>query len=66
MRGWMVDLDGHEQPVNQMNPQSPVASLLGGQCLSLADYVTGTAPTGEAVAAVPAAPAGLRRAGLGA
>ena len=25
--------------------------LLGGQCLSLADYVTVTAPTGEAVAA---------------
>ena len=25
--------------------------LLGGQCLSLADYVTLTAPTGEAVAA---------------
>ena len=28
-----------------------VAWLLGGQCLSLADYVTVTAPTGEAVAA---------------
>jgi len=42
MRGWMVDLDGHEQPVNQMNPQSPVASLLGGQCLSMTDYVTVT------------------------
>jgi len=28
-----------------------MAWLLGGQCLSLADYVTVTAPTGEAVAA---------------
>jgi len=28
-----------------------VAWLLGGQCLSLADYVAVTAPTGEAVAA---------------
>jgi len=28
-----------------------VAWLLGGQCLRLADYVTVTAPTGEAVAA---------------
>jgi hypothetical protein len=28
MRGWLVDLDGHEQPVNQMDLQSPVGRSL--------------------------------------
>ena len=34
-----------------MSPSLCGIGLLGGQCLSLADYVTVTAPPGEAVAA---------------
>ena len=35
----------------EAGPERCGIGLLGGQCLSLADYVTVTAPTGEAVAA---------------